>query len=380
VDFIGYPGSDPVKDVKENPRVRLRYVRPFRSPLAVPYVVYAACRVLWESAQLAWFLAVASRPRAFLVQNPPAIPSLLWVAVASRLRGAPMVVDWHNFGYTMMAMQFGSEHGLVRLSYHWEKFFSRFCHASFCVSEAMKAFLESEFGAEAQTMYDRPPEFFRPFNESERDEVWKGLKDQGFLDGMPAEWPLHGEHRPFVLVSSTSWSPDEDFDMLLEALPRIDQDFSGRKQRLLVCVTGKGPLKERFLARVAKLDLSSTCVLTMWLPIAMYPRLLASATFGLSLHASSSGLDLPMKVVDMFGAGLPVLALEFGRGDARTIAELVADGEDGILFSDSAGLATAVSRATKERAAFAEKARRKFEGRGWQAQWDLAAGPIFGAL
>ncbi|CAK0794851.1 unnamed protein product, partial [Prorocentrum cordatum] len=53
---------------------------------------------------------------------------------------------------------------------------------------------------------------------------------------------------------------------------------------------------------------------------------------------------------------------------------------DGILFSDSAGLATAVSRATKERAAFAEKARRKFEGRGWQAQWDLAAGPIFGAL
>ncbi|CAK0806694.1 unnamed protein product [Prorocentrum cordatum] len=93
VDFIGYPGSDPVKDVKENPRVRLRYVRPFRSPLAVPYVVYAACRVLWESAQLAWFLAVASRPRAFLVQNPPAIPSLLWVAVASRLRGAPMAAS-----------------------------------------------------------------------------------------------------------------------------------------------------------------------------------------------------------------------------------------------------------------------------------------------
>jgi beta-1,4-mannosyltransferase len=58
-----------------------------------------------------------------------------------------------------------------------------------------------------------------------------------------------------------------------------------------------------------------------------------SADLGISLHKSSSNLDLPMKVVDMFGTTLPVCALKF-----KCIDELVKNNSYGRLFSDSCEL------------------------------------------
>jgi beta-1,4-mannosyltransferase len=64
------------------------------------------------------------------------------------------------------------------------------------------------------------------------------------------------------------------------------------------------------------------------------------------MHQSSSGIDLPMKVVDMFGCEIPVIARNFKWFCYLilfllfvSIHELVRDDENGVLFDTSEELA-----------------------------------------
>ena len=54
---------------------------------------------------------------------------------------------------------------------------------------------------------------------------------------------------------------------------------------------------------------------------------MAASDLGVCLHLSSSGLDLPMKVVDMFSAKLPCLAYKY-----QCIDELVKEDYNGKVF------------------------------------------------
>ena len=93
-------------------------------------------------------------------------------------------------------------------------------------------------------------------------------------------------------------------------------------------------------------------IATAWLTTKDYCCLLACADVGVSLHASTSGLDLPMKVVDMFGVGLPVLQFRF-----PCVSELVEDGANGVLFEDAASLARELAKVSGRGDARADIAR-----------------------
>ena len=98
---------------------------------------------------------------------------------------------------------------------------------------------------------------------------------------MPALRP----DRPALLVSSTSWTPDEDFSILLDALDtydtvaRVDPELP----KVLVIVTGKGPDREKYMREVARRQGEEEehkwervrCV-SMWLEAADYPLLLGA--------------------------------------------------------------------------------------------------------
>lgn len=63
--------------------------------------------------------SVALRPR-FLSQNPPGLPSIVVTWLASRLIGAQFVIDWHNYGYSIMALSHGEKHPIVRVAkWYW---------------------------------------------------------------------------------------------------------------------------------------------------------------------------------------------------------------------------------------------------------------------
>lgn len=174
------------------------------------------------------------------------------------------------------------------------------------------------------TLYDRPPSHFKALDYSEKIKfierfnfgISEKSKSTEFHETLKIKdlFIKNSEYiknRPCFLISSTSWTEDEDFSILLNALEKYNLNHTPDYPKLLVLITGKGPLKKYYMEIINKLHLENVRIITGWFTAEEYPMILGCADIGISLHSSSSGLDLPMKVVDMFGSGLPVLALKF---------------------------------------------------------------------
>jgi beta-1,4-mannosyltransferase len=264
----------------------------------------------------------------------------------------------------------------VRVSEWYEGFFSKRAFAHFTVTNAMARVLKAKWNINALALHDRPPKHFQHLSQDQRSALLHRLPEtaQYAPDIESGTWRL--------IVSSTSWTPDEDFSVLLEALVAYSASVTNQTYlpNILAIITGKGPQKEYYLERIRKLNqekkLLNVVVLTAWLRSEDYASLLGSADMGISLHTSSSGVDLPMKVVDMFGTGLPVA----GWSKFEAWPELVTEGVNGRGFGSAEELTRILEQlfvgkggdlARLKQGALEEGKRR------WDDEWMPVAGKLF---
>ena len=369
VSLVGYEGEPCIAAVRNHKKIHDVRIRVYEPLVRVPIV-----HTLWRGISLIFSIlcTLLSLPQydRIIIQNPPAIPALLAAIVVECLRwtgSAQIILDWHNLGFAMFQEKLGNGHPLVHLSKALEYVTAKFVDTHLCVSVAMSLWLKDSFGVEATVLYDRPAAVFERQGTSvdKRHALLTKLQftPQKLFHKVPVNSNKSGDEVTIqttqspakkrgsgsessgaalladsafipIVVSSTSWTPDEDFSILLNALLAVEAYVrrSHTGKRVLVCVTGKGPMKDEFVEKIDKHTADGLlgvhiAIKTLWLEAEDYPVFMGCATLGVCLHTSTSGLDLPMKVLDMFGSGLPVCAVSF-----NTLPELIQHDSNGLIF------------------------------------------------
>eukprot|EP01117_Protostelium_nocturnum_P003018 TRINITY_DN13946_c0_g1_i1.p1 TRINITY_DN13946_c0_g1~~TRINITY_DN13946_c0_g1_i1.p1 ORF type:complete len:462 (-),score=116.63 TRINITY_DN13946_c0_g1_i1:26-1297(-) len=392
VDLIGYKGSDCRPEIVNHPSISIRLLDSAEEKIPNVFRKFFASRVLLRAfiqlfQLLHLLLFVVDSPDYLLVQTPPAIPALPVAFVVRIVKGTKLVFDWHNFGYTLLRQS--KKHFIIWWTYKMIEFsFGRLAHANFCVTQGMRSTLKNNWNINAKVLYDKPPSFFGHTSADQRKKLLNRYKNN-FSDWGIDIRELNGNgisQGKALLVSSTSWTPDEDFGILFQALKTYNERAIEEKKnsksksptKIVLVVTGKGEQKEYYERLMKESKLEYVKMMTLWLKSEDYPTFLGSADLGVCLHSSSSGLDLPMKVVDMFGATLPVCAVQF-----ECLPELVKHGENGYIFEDQKDLAEKLyyllndPKGSDTLDSFRGDIVSVFLRDRWESNWNTNALPVF---
>ena len=380
VDLVGFLDSEVHPDLLSNPLVKITPLHPpprfLQTSNKLFFILFGPMKVIWQAFDLYYTLGYGSKPAKWmLVQNPPSIPLLGIARIVCLIRNTRLVIDWHNFGWTVLAVKLGPSHPLVRVSRWFEQTVSHGADAHLVVSNAMSKALHRATGAKALVLYDRPTADFHALTAAERSAFLYRLEETKLFaaDIIMGNWRL--------VVSPTSWTPDEDFSMLLQALVKYcETAHRNSLPKLMFIITGKGPQKDYYVEKIKALSegnkLLHVAPLTAWLSRADYALLLGAADLGISLHRSTSGVDLPMKIVDMFGAGLPAI----GWCDFEAWPELVKEGVSGKGFTTAEELQALLENLFRNKGANLELLKKGALGEGdrrWDDEWDAVAGKLF---
>jgi len=396
VNLVGFAGSTPHSSIMNCEKIQLTHVKEIVVSNSRPKVIAYVEKFILQAYHLSAILLNIGPTEYILIQNPPCIPGLLVSLLFSMVNRSKLIIDWHNYGYSILALKLGIDHLLVRASKIYEELLGQLSSANLCVTKAMCDDLYRNWKISASVMHDRPGPLFKPISLREKHDLFEKLA-QNYPQFQSNDELSNNkitfvnekdevERRkkcPVILISSTSWTEDEDFQILIDALDKFDAENSEKTSNklpdVLCVVTGKGPKKAYYKKIIETKNWNHVEIVTPWLEADDYPKILASSDYGVSLHASSSGLDLPMKVVDMFGSQLPVLALDFNCLD-----ELVRHGENGYVFRNSNELKQQICDLlvdmTEGKSTKANKFRLevdRFRGRTWVKAWDEIVQPCF---
>ena len=173
-----------------------------------------------------------------LIQNPPALPGIGVCFLYCKLFKVKLVIDWHNYAYSILALSVGDKHKLVKISKWYEFFIGSKSENNLCVTQAMRKDLMDNHKINAITFYDCPPDFFHCTTVEEKHNLFLslGLKYKIFLNNCDSNETVFtkvnasnkvvlNDDRPAFLISSTSWTEDEDFSILLSALESMLQSI-----------------------------------------------------------------------------------------------------------------------------------------------------------
>uniref|UniRef100_A0ACB8FKU8 Uncharacterized protein n=1 Tax=Sphaerodactylus townsendi TaxID=933632 RepID=A0ACB8FKU8_9SAUR len=245
VAFVGYPGTKPHNNILCNENIQIVHIPEYKARQVGPKVFQYITKVIVQTIQLFYVMLKITNPGYILLQNPPGLPSIAVTWAVCFLRGSKLIIDWHNYGYTIMSLTHGERHLLVRIAKWYEQLFGRLSDYNICVTNALKEDLEVNCNIRAITLYDKPPSFFKETPLSDQHRLFMKLsKDYNPFKAQSLTEPVlpsddneksaflqrdirsgqvtHQKDRPALLVSSTSWTEDEDFSILLKALEEYE--------------------------------------------------------------------------------------------------------------------------------------------------------------
>ena len=146
--LVGYDDTPLMPSLLETPHI---HSRPIASPskivMRLPWVVRAPVRILYQIVsvlQIALF-TLPFHPEVILVQNPPSIPTLALASFITHITKAKLLIDWHNTGYSILAMRTGEASVLVRIAKWFESYFGKKAYAHLFVTKALEKFLAKEW-------------------------------------------------------------------------------------------------------------------------------------------------------------------------------------------------------------------------------------------